>query len=247
MEHIKEWFEKIIASSIQNTSLDMLIVLFDPRVASCKRFWAVNSDLPCRKWDVTHPVVQRYLARSPRARAVESLPTVIDLDATTGAVSWYTHEQAFVHAQSIREQMNAPPITTSELDYDNPSNLDQSDIVDLIEPAGEMVVPPPAPVEQEVGERMFTSQSELEDAFNKKPREQSATELAAQLRQKREELDSQFVTPGRLPPPPLMGVGYQPEPKARASLVPPPSVSEILGNNHGMHPPDPPGLGMDPE
>ena len=222
----------------------MIIVLLDPMLPSCQRFLQQHGDLPCRKWNVRHPVVKRYLDRSSRARAIQSLPTVIEINGSTGEVVFYTHEQAFIHAQAVRESglsgssvvsaplagsvVSAPSVVSAISTVSAPSASSFRDI-----PGAEQLIDLDA---SEPAARLIMSDSELREAEQRKPRDATASELAAQMRLAREELESSSAP------------AKSRDTSTDATNLRPPmlSVTEILGSHAGLRNPDPPGLGMDP-
>jgi hypothetical protein len=233
----------------------MLIVLFDPTLPSCQRFFAQNPDLPCRKWNVQHPLVRQRLQRSIRSRAIQSLPTVIDINVKTQEASFYCHELAFVHAQNVRmsmsnipipapapmESLNTPSSTTPSVGMEIlgvPPQDETDSIADSTDKVNSQ-----APINTP---DMFTSEGELEHARNNKSKPATATELAAQMRLQRDQEDETRgiagggSRPGPLPPPPVMNVGVEKPAPDRAVL----GATEVMVNS--MRQRDPPGLGMEP-
>jgi hypothetical protein len=239
----------------------MLIVLLDPALPSCQRFMQLNADLPCRRWNVRHPLVKRHLDRSPRGKAIQSLPTVIEV-TQGGAVAFYTHEQAFIHAQTVRDNLyraqqqqrqmtviGAPSPVLGSL-ADLPGVEELIDLKRVGDPNEGTATGTATADESLSGDRpvMFTTDSEIEDAMSRKPKEATATELAAQMRLDREAMESKMLTrPGGLPPPPSQIPEAQGQGQGQGQTRKPTmSVSEILGAQMSGRNPDPPGLGMEP-
>lgn len=229
----------------------MLIVLFDPTNASCQRFWRINEDLPCRRWNVQHPLIKRRLQRSPRAHAVQSLPTVIDVDAT-GQVAFYTHEQAFIHAQAVKDQLFRPVSVpqgagqrlSSLRSQDRQASVDMEVLSVPEEQPAQQPSDATTAGEQQIPDKM-TTQADIDEALKRKPKDATASEIAAQMRKARDEFESS------LPPPRTQ---HHPQPPTSAPIEgaggsrrsPTMNMGEIMGGGPGMHPPDPPGLGMEP-
>jgi len=231
----------------------MLIVLLDPSLPSCQRFLKQNVNLPCRKWNVHHPVVKRQLQRSPQARAIESLPTLIEFDPDTRVVNWYTHEQAFLHAQSIQQQLmnsnvrdNLPPIP------DMNNNIGMEEVLHvpphsvLVETSVSPIDPDssaPPPLQQE----MYTDDSQYQEAKRNRPKEMTPAEIASKMAAEREQMFDQRpqVAAGIVPPPPDMNEGVHNN--GQNSSV---SNRAVLGAHEIMmqasRPKDPASLGMEP-